>query len=234
MRDSYTKSCSRLHDKDEAVEMATRPIFVPQQDGVALSAEVSVDFKWNPGMSPSQKKKNIAALHNAAKTRGLDRLLEISSKSEDEIGRRLSAFSLKVDISSRAVFLECAYQGSKVFRSGGPYTDIYVLTPREAKKDLRLKKSGDLIAFELEGERFPLSPKNAFYDWLYIRALLPHKAWINDNVSFQGYTDIEFNPARSINCQARAFAEFKALAERGILDKAATDFSYFATLLSPI
>lgn len=211
--------------------MATRPVFVPQKKGRLLVSEVPIDFKWNPGMAASQKKKNIKALHEAAKHRNLDRLLEISSKSEDEVGRRLSAFSLKLQIEDRLIPFECAYQGSKVFRHGGPYTDLFMLLPREAKKDSRLRNSGDLIDFEFLGEKFPLSPKNAFYDWLYIRTLFPHRLWISGKVSYQGYTDIEFNPVKSINCQARAFAELMALADRGQLERASEDFSYFASLL---
>lgn len=214
--------------------MATRPVFLPQKKGKLLISEVSIDFKWNPGMAASQKKKNITALHAAAKSRGFNRLLEISSKSEDEVGRRLSAFSLKLQAGDREIFLECAYQGSKIFRHGGPYTDIFMLLPREAKKDPRLRSSGDLIGFEFEGERFPLFPKNAFYDWLYIRTLFPHRLWINEMISYEGYTDIEFNPAKSINCQARAFAELKALADRGQLEMVGKDFSYFASLLPPV
>jgi hypothetical protein len=137
-------------------------------------------------------------------------------------------------VATRPIFFECAYQGSKVFQYGGPYTDLFTLSPREAKSDPRLKSSGELRSFEFLGERFPLSPKNAFYDWLYIKALFPHRVWISNNISYQGYTDIEFNPEKSINCQARAFAELMALQERGELEKAATDFASFVEFLSPI
>lgn len=214
--------------------MATRPVFVPKKEGRLLISEVPVDFKWSPGMAPSQKKKNVAALHVAARARGLNCLLEISSKSEHEVGRRLSAFSLNLNVEDRAISLECAYQGSKVFRQGGPFTDLFTLSPRQAKKDPRLRSSGELTGFFFMGEKFPLSPKNAFYDWLYIQALYPHRTWINENVSYQGYTDIEFNPAKSINCQARAFAELKALSVRDQLERVAQEFSYFASLLPPL
>ena len=199
-----------------------------------MVSEVSVDFEWNPGMAPSQKRKNIKALHTAAKSHDLDRLLEISSKSEDEVGRRLSAFSLKLSIGDKSIPLECAYQGSKVFRNGGPFTDLFTMLPVNAKQDPRLRTSGDLIGLEFMGTNFPLSPKNAFYDWLYIRALLPHQVWISANISFQGYTDIEFNPVKSINCQARAFAELVALSHKGQLARAGEEFLYFSTLLDPI
>lgn len=214
--------------------MATRPVFVPENVGNFLVSEIPVDFKWNPGMAASQKKKNIVALHEAAKERGLYQLLEISSKSEEEVGRRLSAFSLKLQVGDITTYLECAYQASKVFRDGGPYHDLLHMTPRDAKKDPRLRGSGDLIRFEFEGQHFPLSPKNAFYDWLYIRALVPHLEWIRERVTHKGFTDIEFNPKKSINCQARAFAELVALEERGKVSKSQEDFSYFSSLLPAI
>lgn len=215
--------------------MATRPVFVPRKEGRLVVAEVPVEFTWNPGMAPSQKKKNVAALHTAAKARGLNHLLEISSKSEDEVGRRLSAFSLKLKLEDGTEpYLECAYQGSKVFERGGPFTDLFSAMPRDAKRDPRLTNAGKLTRFKLMGRDYPLCPKNAFYDWLYIRALYPYRSWLSERITYQGFTDIEFNPLRSINCQARAFAELVALANRGELDRSESDFDYFASLLPAI
>lgn len=214
--------------------MAERPVFVPLMEGEKLVSEITVGFKWNPGMAESQKRKNISGLHEAAKSHGLNSLLEISSKSEVEVGRKLSAFSVPLMVENQRIFVECAYQGSKVFQYGGPYIDLFNVSPRDAKRDLRLRSSGHLVGLEFMGNRYPLSPKNAFYDWLYIKALIPHKKWILRNVEYEGYTDIEFNPAKSVNCQARAFAEVIALAHRGLLERAGEDFNYFVTLLDPI
>ena len=112
----------------------------------------------NPGFAPIQKRKNVAALHAATESQGPKNLLEISSKSEDEIGRRLSAFSLKIQIGAHDIALESACQGSKVFQYGGPYKDIFRLSPRETKREPILRNSGELIGFEYGEERFPLSP----------------------------------------------------------------------------
>lgn len=71
-------------------------------------------------------------------------------------------------------------------------------------------------------------------DWLYIRALAPYKAWIAKNVVYGGFTDIEFNPKKSVNCQARAFAEFLAILDRGVVERVHEDFLYFASLLPPL
>jgi hypothetical protein len=142
--------------------------------------------------------------------------------------------SLKIEIEGTQDPLESVYQGSKVFDTCGPSPRIFGYEPREAKRYVRELDCGRLIGFELEGRRYPLVPKNAFYDWLYIRALAKHVDWINENVSYDAYTDIEFNPEKQINCQARAFAEYKSLAAKSELDAAVRDFKYFASMLPPI
>ena len=76
--------------------MAERPIFIPWPSGLRLVKELSFDFKWSPGFAPIQKKKNVVALHEAAKAKGYFPLLEVSTKSEVVLGQRLSAFNLKV------------------------------------------------------------------------------------------------------------------------------------------
>lgn len=214
--------------------MASRPVFLPTEEGPLLVKELHFDFPWASGFAEVQKKKNVVALHAAAHRAGIDDLLEISSKSEIEVGRKLSAFSLKIKIEGRDLPLESVYQGSKVFRETGPFPEIMELPPREAKRFIRENASGDLITFHLFGEEFPLSPKNAFYDWLYIRSLVAHSDWIRRKVHFEAFTDIEFNPQKQVNCQARAFAEYLSLQHRSMLERAADDFTYFASLLSPV
>ncbi|MCA1494032.1 hypothetical protein I6F11_24320 [Ensifer sp. NBAIM29] len=215
--------------------MATRPVFIPNYKGPRLVEERFFDFPWASGFAESQKKKNVMALHAAARRNGIGDILEISTKSEQEVGRRLSAFSLKIELSSGVYPLESVYQGSKVFEECGPFPAIFSREPRAAKQFIRETNCGRLLGFELEGKRYPLSPKNAFYDWLYIRCLAKHADWIRERVAFQAFTDIEFNPEKQVNCQARAFAEFKSLLDNSSrLARAVRDFDYFASLLSPI
>jgi hypothetical protein len=146
----------------------------------------------------------------------------------------LSAFNLRISLEGIEIPLECAYQGSKVFQDGGPFTELYFMSPKEAKHDPRLKTSGNLVGFQFKENQFPLFPKNAFYDWLYINSIFPHEDWIIANVVFDGFTDIEFNPSKSINCQARAFAEFLSLSKRQELLRSVSDFNYFTKLIPPI
>ncbi|MBL3554053.1 DarT1-associated NADAR antitoxin family protein [Rhodovulum sulfidophilum] len=212
--------------------MASRPVFLPVFNGPRIVQERQFDFTWAPGFAEVQKKKNISALHEAARKHGIEKILEISSKSENELGRRLSAFSLKVRVGECCYPLESVYQGSKVFEDAGPFPDIFEMPPRDAKRFIREKKAGNLVAFELEQKRFPLSPKNAFYDWLYIRALSDHAGWIKRNVDYDAYADIEFNPAKQVNCQARAFAEYLSLMRQGKLHEAVGDFNSFSKMIS--
>jgi hypothetical protein len=211
--------------------MAERPVFVPSTYGTQIVQEVVVPFPWHPGLSPSQKKKNVLELHRAALSRGLAPLLEISSKSELEVGRKLSAFHLKLEVDGRTTTVECAFQGSKIFEHGGPFVDLYWKDSREAKRDDRLKRSGKLIGFKFEGKDFPTSPTTVFYDWLYFKALYPHREWLKRRDEWAGFTDIEFNPERSINCQARSFAAFVSLQKRELLEKAVSSFENFRSLM---
>lgn len=200
--------------------MAERPIFIPTPESPRLVTEKLVEFVWNPGLAPIQKKKNVAALHQAAAERGFAPMLECSTKSEEVLGQRLSAFNLKVDTDLHGIItLECAFQGSKVFANGGPYTDLFNADSREAKKDSRLKDSGRLVKFRFEGQDFPITPQTAFYDWLFIKSLYPHRDYLKRLDKYAAFSDIEFNPERSINCQARSAALFVSLQTQGILEE---------------
>jgi hypothetical protein len=215
--------------------MAERPIFIPAPDSAELVRELPMRIVWNPGFAPLQKKKNIAALHAAAANAGYFPLLEISTKSEEKVGQHLSAFNLKVHGTHLGEMpLETAFQGSKVFERGGPYTDLYTVEDvRDAKRDLRLKESGPLKGFQFENYWFPPEPKTAFYDWLYITALYKHREWLRKYIfRYAGFTDIEFNPERSINCQARSCALLVTLIRNDWLDHAVSSPGAFIRLLS--
>jgi hypothetical protein len=199
--------------------MAERPIFVPDEDAPGLVREIPFNIVWHGGFAPVQKKKNVKALHEAAARAGFGDLLEISTKSDEKLGQRLSAFSLTFHSGELGdVPLECAYQGSKVFERGGPYTDLYKVDVRTAKRDIRLKESGRITGFLFEGFKFPLEPKTVFYDWLYINTIFPHRDWLKRLNKYKGFTDIEFNPSKSINCQAKSCALFVSLMHLDLLD----------------
>ena len=202
--------------------MAKRPIFTPNFNGFPYVEAIDIEFKWHPGFAKSQLQKSIASLHAAAeKLNAISPILEISSKSTSRLGVSLSAFNLSLKTpNGQKMSVECAYQGSKVFENGGPYYELYSVSSREAKTDERLHNSGELVAFNFCGENFPTEPKTAFYDWLYITALSQQETdIIRELEAFQGFSDIVFNPNRSINCQARAAALFVSLSKNGLMDE---------------
>lgn len=212
--------------------MAERPVFIPDPSVAGFVREQTFEIPWAGGFAVSQKKKNIKSLHFAAETAGLSPLLEASTKSDEKLGQRLSAFNLKILVDDQEISLESAYQGSKIFEKGGPYTDLYNMDARSAKRDLRLQSSGDIVGFLFNGYHFPINPKTAFYDWLYITAIFPHREWLDRLFRYKGFTDIEFNPKKSINCQARSCALFVSLKENNLLEQAVASPESFIRVVS--
>lgn len=199
--------------------MAQRPVFIPNIEGQPVIIKM-IEFSWNPGFSKVQKQKNVEELHRKAKEHGIFPVLEISTKSTNDLGKNLSAFNLQFSLNSgKRVSVEAAFQSSKVFEFGGPYIDMLNLRGKRIKKDERLKNSGKLIYFLFENSRWDLEPKSAFYDWLYIKALIQNPTLSEKLFEYNGFTDIEFNPKRQINCQAHSAALFVSLSKKGILDK---------------
>ncbi|NKQ73416.1 hypothetical protein C3Y89_24230 [Rhizobium sp. UPM1132] len=214
--------------------MAQRPVFIPHFDGPLLVRTVSVTFDWFPGLSVSQKQRSIESLHAAARQLpGVSRVLEVSSKSKEQLGTALSAFNLTLpnSVQPGGLSVECAFQGSKVFEQGGPYSDIYGMSSREAKRDDRLRTSGSLTGFRFLDLDWPLEPQTAFYDWLYINALRENLGLTKCLDDFSAFTDIEFNPEKSINCQAYAVALYVSLLRRGILEAVTLDKDTFLHFL---
>ncbi|MGN0363665.1 MAG: DUF6977 family protein [Bilifractor sp.] len=190
--------------------MALRPVFFIQDNKVE---ERNVEFQWFAGFAVSQKQKCIRSLHETInKVMPGAVPLEISTKSEVSLGRFLSAFNLHLD----GTFLENAFQSSKVFEQGGPYQDLLKMNPRDAKRDPRLKESGKLTGFRYGGHDFPLQPLTAFYDYIYLKAVLYSKVPYEKLKEYNAFTDIEFNPKRSINTQARSVATIRLMLDEGI------------------
>jgi len=217
--------------------MAERPVFIPRERGDKFVTTKLLHFTWFPGMSKTQKQKSIRSLHEKIrKLTGIDRVLEISSKSEDELGISLSAFNLMIVTKKRNMrfSVESAYQASKVFERGGPYIDLLTKSSRKAKKDVRLKYSGRLLKFVFFGQEWKLEPKTAFYDWLYLNALDENEDLSLQICKYSAFTDIEFNPKQSINCQAYSAALYVALSKRGLLRDALCSQESFLSVIEDV
>lgn len=172
------------------------------------------NIKWNGGFSIQQKQKNVEELHQMIIDTfhvSKESILEVSTKSNSKLGLSLSSFNLVVSHNGVSYPLESVYQSSKVFENMfGEYqvTDALFMNPKSAKVRLASENHSNLIKFRFFDTEFPLEPKYLFYDWLYIKAIknianLPER--LKEYVYF---TDIEFNPQKSLSCQSRTLVLF--------------------------
>lgn len=203
--------------------MASRPVFLVDDAGAELVATSDVNFMWHAGMSIARRRMSARSLQEAAQARyPKRRFLEVSRMSDEPLGTKLSAFNLLYPEGNRSARrpVECVFQSSKVFEYGGPFRDLLDAAPAEAKRDERLRKSGRLIAFDFDDRRWASEPLTAFYDWIYMKALVADADCSAVVLRYTGFTDIAFNPAKSFSCQAYTVALYVALHRRGLLSRA--------------
>ena len=214
--------------------MAVRPVFVAQTSKPFVKTELT-EFVYYSGFALSQSRKSLESLHDhfVSNNREFDGLLlEISTKSNLPLGVRLSAFHLMYSfMDGRQYPVENVFQSGKCFSNGQRYPEILDLSASEAKKYPALRTSGDVVSFQLEGTEYPTEPKTFFYHWLYVNALFQNQDLANEVVKYRAFTDIAFNPAKSINCQARSAALFVALHESGLLHEAISSPERFTELV---
>lgn len=215
--------------------MASRPVFLVNDGGVELVTTSEVTFTWHAGISIARRRMSARSLQEAAQAcYPKQQFLEVSRMSDDPLGMNLSAFNLRYPDSNRSAQrpVECVFQSSKIFEQGGPFRDLLDENPADAKRDERLRSSGRLIAFELDGQRWPSQPLTAFYDWIYIKALVADAECSAAVLSYTGFTDIAFNPAKSFSCQAYAVALYVALHRRDLLIRALSSQAAFLDTLN--
>lgn len=206
--------------------MAIRPVFICNN---GQYFQHHLDFTWYSGFALVQKQKCVEELHSVFSSAYPNlRVLEVSTTSKESLGNSLSAFNLT---EQNGFNVEAVFQGSKVFGEGGPYTDLYVKTGAQAKKDKRIKAGGELTSFRYIEEDFPLEPKTLFYNWVYINALVFNKELAKEVLSYQAFTDINFNPEKSINCQAEALSIYVALHEHKLLEEALSSKEKFSKIV---
>ena len=198
-----------------------RPVFMPRVNSDNLVKTDMVRFERHVGFASKQKKKSINDLHQVIRKKyGFNHVLELSSKSGNKLSFLLSPLSLQLtdEFDGRQYSVENAFQASKVFEHGGPYTDLLAAPPRQVKKDERLAASGELMSYNYLGMEWSLEPLTAFYDWLYVNALKQNPQLHEAVMQYQAFTDIEFNPKKSVHCAAYSLAMFVALYKRDLLD----------------
>jgi type I restriction enzyme M protein len=212
--------------------MANRPYFLIGNGKSNFYGEKSCDFKFYTGFALSQKQKSVKSFHDEIlKIYPKAKILEISRRSENDLGISLSAFNLKYkNIDNKEYPIESVFQSSKVFSNGNQYKDLLYKSAHEAKTDERLKKSGHLVKFSLNNTDWELEPKTYFYDYIYLSALSTNKQICERLMAFDTFTDIEFNPQKSFNCQARSVAIAVTLLKNNLLEKYLDDRKLFKTI----
>lgn len=195
--------------------------------------EQEFEFEYFNGFAITQKHKSIDSFHNEIlKIYPQAKVVEVSRKSKNLIGVKLSAFNLKIYNAQYNKYLpvECVFQSSKVFENGIQYKDLLLVEPIIAKRDERLKTSGKIIAFNYEGIEYPNVPRTLFYDWIYINALWQNKEILEELAKYDAFTDIEFNQNKSLNCQARSCAIAVSLFKQGLLEDYLKDLDLFKSI----
>lgn len=202
--------------------MAKRPVFVVNNNMINFFDTVNTEFEWYSGFSISQKQKSIKSLHtNFLNQFENKNILEISSKSMNNLGVQLSAFNLKIKCDNgKSYTVESLFQSSKVFKDGTDNKDLLDKTSLEAKQEARSRNTKELVYFDYFGYKWELEPKTMFYDWLYINAVAQNKKLLEELVKYDAFTDIEFNPNKSFNCQAKSAAMLVTLYNNNMLEVA--------------
>ncbi len=212
--------------------MANRPVFVCT-DKFPWFKKVDITFTWNSGFSLAQKQKNINAIHEGYVTRFPDSpILEVSDKCELELGKQLSMNSLTMKSPDEQLFVvENLFYSAQVFEHGGPYLEFMTDSPQDWKTERRLRLSGPMIGYSLFDIDYPKHPQDIFFDYVYIRALMDNPDLADAIMDYEAFSDIEFNPERSLTCQARAAAMYVSLRKEDQLDQC-VDFESFYVLLT--
>lgn len=201
---------------------AKRIAFI-SKNGVMYEKEY--EFEWFMGLSLSQKQKSIRAFHGEIKKVGIESILEVSRKGENELGQRLSAFNLIVNINNFSSSVECLYHASKVFKEGLKeikFDDCLYMAPKDSKRHVNEEATNrnlKLIRFEFNGKTFKLETGSLCYDYIYILGLSQNEELSKEILKYEAFTDIEYNQAKSVACQARACAKYKYLYEKCLLEE---------------
>ena len=207
-----------------------RPVFMPRVNSDNLVKTDMVRFERHVGFATRQKKKSINDMHQVIRKKyGFNHVLELSSKSGNKLSFPLSPFSLKItdEHDGNQYSVENAFQSSMVFEDGGPYIDLLTAPPRQARKDERLMTSGELIGYNYFGMEWGTEPLTVFYDWLYVNALKQNPQLHEEVMQYQAFTDITFNPKKSIHSAAYALALFVALNKRKMLDNVEDPMTFY-------
>ena len=198
--------------------MATRTICFPIS-GYPYCKEQPVTFTWING----SKRQNIRAVHDAVHTTDPDvSILEVSSASAQPEGEAVSSLRLllRLDSVAQDVPISTVFEATKVFEHGGPFADLLTCEPPKVHKDTRLRTSGELLRYSLEGSEYPIEPyPDSFFEWLYCRALKQFSEKAAQLSRYNAFSDIAAaaDSKKYYGDSSRAAAIYVGLATAGKL-----------------
>ena len=107
---------------------------------------------------------------------------------------------------------------------------IYFIFVINKNRKGNIMKKQQTIFTGVKNESWDISPSTMFYDYIYLSALKKREKLCEELMQFDTFTDIEFNPQKSINCQARTVAIFVTLNKYGLFDKFISDKELFKSI----
>ena len=158
-------------------------------------------------------------------------ILEISSRSDEPLGRALSAMNLRASGSdgNRRLPVESVYQAAKCYGDGGP-DDQPAANGFDAKRrDKERRSAGSLRGFQHNGAFWPAASGSVFYDREWIKAATAIGA-TRELTGYDAYTDQFHRPGAAVACQARSAAMLVGLARSRQLDQVQKPGTWAAAL----
>ncbi|GAB1441573.1 hypothetical protein MASR2M39_04070 [Ignavibacteriales bacterium] len=216
--------------------MAKRLLFSAKKDGnTIIVSRKEIEFEWVGGFAHTQKVKRLIKFREKLSEEIQTKHIEVSSGSDNEVGKRLSAFNLRFSSGELKGFtVESVYQGSKIFLSGGPYQELYDKPSIVSKKDTRVRTKEPLTGFRLLDDDWPIFPPTGFYNYLYFLALIQNPELISSSSRYEYFSDLEFNHEKAISCQAESLAIFFALYRENLAEEILQDKNDFLMTTSEI
>ena len=140
------------------------------------------------------------------------RILEISSRSDEPLGRALSAMNLRAAGSdgNRRLPVESVYQAAKCYGHDGPDEQPIPNGFDAKRRDKERRNAGSLRGFQHEGTFWPAASGSAFYDREWIKAATAAGA-TRELARYDAYSDQFHRPGAAVACQARSAAMLAGL-----------------------
>ena len=199
--------------------MAKRIVYIPTEYKIEnrYVRKELVTFEYCKGCSASNRLKSSKKLQEEfSKIHGDQyNILEVSSFSDKELGKKLSAFSLLLKDNQGILRpVENYYQAGKITETYGVLSDLLDCKPKAAKLDPRVKDN--TIGYEYNGYQFKPDQgytDDRFYNFLYLTALhQEHNSELASQLlEYNAFCDIVANPDKGAACQAEACALYVSL-----------------------